>query len=299
MAVTHELVGCYCISLILFFALFFGLNYPEIQHQSYTETMCTLTSIHLKEQYRCYKSCPLLCRRSIPYSKTCDQLFNEFSSFDPVRCKNGSGSCPNPNQGCNNGYKCCYTSCDRCCDEKCDSKGENCRKVCIDCRCKCTDWIWDNECHIACPIYYDVLMKFTYSSENGDKKMASSISKSFGTNKAEALKFYEFYDILKEFTCYFNPNDPKEVLLDINQSGWKWAITVLFGMIPLAICTVALVAEFYLWSGFDCTSCCRRKETTSFAENIPSATPYEEHGYATAIEVESNNNNGDSVLSKS
>ncbi|KAJ7935758.1 hypothetical protein B0H13DRAFT_2649462 [Mycena leptocephala] len=45
--------------------------------------------------------------------------------------------------------------------------------------------------------------------------------------------------------CYYNPANEAQVLFDVSFTKWKWAITAVFGMLPLLI-TLGLFAYFLL-----------------------------------------------------
>jgi len=254
---------CICsliITLSLFFGLFFGLMYPEIYISNFTPTTCTILSTDVLYRYSCSKSCQSCTQTQSPYS--CDSVIGFDQSLNPKQCLNGTSSqCPIQGQMCGNGYVCCITFCQTCTSVSC-SNGK-CSTTSYPCNCNCISSVSNNQCSVNCNILYTSILYVKYlvghnsnlttvnpdgttTTINSDNSVtvSSSYHQDFGQSLNGATNFDNYYTSLKNFRCYYDPNNPYTVVLSIAYTPWKWAVFAIFGVLPLMAVFIAITHVF-------------------------------------------------------
>jgi hypothetical protein len=222
------------ISIALFFGLLFGLIYPEIYRASYTPAQCNLYLTTINYNYLCYKNCDS-CKES-DVSQSCDSFISQFQSYNPKECLNGTMTqCPKQGQICGNGYKCCATSCSTCCSTRC-SNGR-CSTSCNPCNCYCSLSVSNSQCTTNCDIVYTSILYFKYKILN-TTEIKSAYSQYFEKDLKAATDFTQYYNSLKDIKCYYDPNNPYVISLNIDYTPWKWVIFAIFGIVPFMIALI-------------------------------------------------------------
>jgi hypothetical protein len=253
------------ISLILFFGLFFGLNYPEIKQHQWPAAKCTVIWERLDENYKCGTSCSYC--GSTSSSLAGGKIVSTGNSYSPVTCRNDSSKCPPVGQHCNNGYKCCSECCSMystSCTEDCDSKGrctEDCSTYCsLYVCCQSTSSL---DCTLTCPIHATVTLGVTFYASK--KFINSSIVTDCGTDLPGANRFYTKYGVDTIFTCHYDPNNPMNVIIDPKYTTWKWVLSA-FPMVVLLSFIIFVVVMM-------CRCMCKYKwEHKVTSDNSPNYT---------------------------
>jgi hypothetical protein len=270
---TRDEGFCFCMSislvitLALFFGLFFGLMYPEIYVSGFKPTMCNLLSTDIIYRYVCSKSCSSCTQTSS--SNSCSSVIGYNQALNPKQCLNGTTSqCPIQGQTCGDGYRCCAHFCQTCqsCSSSCS--GGTCKQSCTSysCNCVCISSVSNNQCTVTCGIHYSTSLYVKYivgynsniTVDNGDgttttinsdntATISSTYIQDFGNDLNTATNFENYHKTLKVFKCYYDPNNPYVVKLNIDYTAWKWAVFSIFGVIPLMtvliIWTHAIVSD--------------------------------------------------------
>ena len=248
-------IGWLC-ALALFFGLFFGLNEPDLEHRGYTLSECTFISATIQPRYCCDVSCGG-CDAAPASANSCATLQDQQENMSVPLCESSNGTCPHfAPQTCNNGYFCCSNACDTC--TICTKRG--CRFY--PCNCHCTTSVNARACQIGCGKCFTTQVNVQVDGRNG------TYVKDFGKSLGEAQVSLE--DFPSTFPCYYN--DQGEVILIYPTTPWFWALTVVFGIIPLAcMCTL---------SGLHCRHRHRRQQQQPKADphrlpesEIPIANP--------------------------
>ncbi|KAK1219377.1 hypothetical protein PQX77_017902 [Marasmius sp. AFHP31] len=86
----------------------------------------------------------------------------------------------------------------------------------------------------------------TYTPYGGSARSVS-ISQDFKQNQGDAQEFANEYAVGTTHKCFYNKKNLDEVSLNVSFTGWKWAITAIFGMVP--------VLAVILYGGY--ALCCR------------------------------------------
>ena len=132
------------------------------------------------------------------------------------------------------------------------------------CRCAC-QWSCDNSYHsnciISCPTCYSVVLAYTYRTKSGSLQIVTQ-PKDFEKNKDKAETFLNDHQLNATSPCHYNPDDLSQarftfspvsdslltlsiqITFDISYTGWKWAITSIFGIIPLAVVLLVCLVLF-------------------------------------------------------
>ncbi|KAJ8072236.1 hypothetical protein PM082_015795 [Marasmius tenuissimus] len=246
------------VALGLFFGLFFGLNFPEIVRHGWPITKCTVTSTNLNTRYCCFTECRSLCGNEAFGAPTCSSLVNQINGgtagYNPAECQRNSSACPNSRGDlvCDNGYYCCSRCCDTCqkCSKTCTGSGnsQSCTQSCssYQCNCRCCSSTQHRSCTVQCPTCFYVALGMTYTPYGGSARNVS-ISQDFKQNQGDAQEFADEHAVGTTHKCFYNRKNLDEVSLDVSFTGWKWAITAIFGMVP--------VLAVILYGGY--ALCCR------------------------------------------
>ncbi|KAJ6582329.1 hypothetical protein B0H19DRAFT_1118053 [Mycena capillaripes] len=236
-------------SLALFFGLFFGLNYPEIVRHGWPLTRCTVLDSEIATRYCCETSCETSsCRDAPSGSQQCSAVISSIDSgYSPSACASNSTSCPTQiGSICDGGYYCCATCCSTCtsCTSSCSGNPPTCSQSCTTytCNCYCCSSTNDLYCTLSCPICYNVDLQLSYSSRDGVTHNVSYVQ-DFSKDVNKADNFFNQHTTNSTSFCYYNPANENQVLFDVSFTKWKWAITAVFGMLPLLI-TLGLFAYF-------------------------------------------------------
>ncbi|KAJ7845131.1 hypothetical protein B0H14DRAFT_3086397 [Mycena olivaceomarginata] len=226
------------VSLALFFGLFFGLNYPEIVRHGWPLARCRVLSAEIATRYCCETSCSTGSCQSAPGgSPQCSSTISSIDSgYSPSACALNSSSCPSQSGSvCDGGYYCCQTCCQTCqsCTSSCSGNPPTCTQSCTSytCNCYCCSSTSDLYCTLSCPICYKVDLQLLYSSRDGE---SHNVSYLLNRHLANSTLF-----------CNYNPKDKSQVLFDVSFTAWKWAITAIFGILPLFV-ALSLFAYFLL-----------------------------------------------------
>ncbi|KAJ7578415.1 hypothetical protein C8J56DRAFT_1030818 [Mycena floridula] len=246
----------FAVSLPLFFGLFFGLNYKEIIINGWPLTLCTINNATLATRYCCYSDCSNQCRTpadigSPPCGDMGKKVDNEYS---PSECSRNSTLCPAAaGQTCDGGYFCCSECCSTCtsCSTSCSGSGasQSCSQTCTSysCNCYCCDSTDHRKCTLQCPTCYSVNLAVTYSPYHSNVIQSNvTYSQDFGQDSVKANAFLASHPVDSRTKCYYNPKNLAQVLLDVSFTAWKWAVTALFGMIPLLF-ALLLSAYFFFY----------------------------------------------------
>ena len=149
---------------------------------------------------------------------------------------------------------CCATYCQTCqsCSQSC-SNGK-CSTSCYSypCNCICISSVGNNQCTVSCNILYTAELFVTYKvgddsnitnvnpdgttvivNSDNSVTISSNYQQDFEQDLTGATNFVNYYKALKTFKCYYDPNNPYVVALNIAYTSWKWAVFAIFGVIPL------------------------------------------------------------------
>ncbi|KAJ7157562.1 hypothetical protein C8R43DRAFT_402257 [Mycena crocata] len=230
------------LSLPLFFGLFFGLNYPEIVHSGWPLTRCTVLASEIDSRYCCETSCSGSCASAPSGAPMCSaQISSINSDFSPTACAANITSCPTaPGSTCNGGYACCATCCSTCesCSTSCSGSPPVCTESCTSytCNCSCCSSVNNLSCQLSCPICYTVNVDVTYKARGVSPSMRNTTYiQDFEKDLRAAEDFYNHHIANSTSFCYYNPKNGSQILFDVKMTPWKWVITAIFGMLPLAI----------------------------------------------------------------
>ncbi|KAJ7478451.1 hypothetical protein FB451DRAFT_1242037 [Mycena latifolia] len=239
------------VSLALFFGLFFGLNYPEIIRHGWPLTRCTVLSSEIASRYCCETSCDTSsCQDAPSGSAQCSSVISSINSgYSPSECTSNSTSCPSGiGSACDGGYYCCNTCCQTCtsCTSTCSGNPQTCTQSCTNysCNCYCCSSSNDLYCTLSCPVCYNVDLQLRYASRDGEAHNVSYVQ-DFSKDVNRADDFLNRHITNSTSFCYYNPANEAQVLFDVSFTAWKWAVTAIFGMLPLLI-TFGFFAYFLL-----------------------------------------------------
>ncbi len=210
-------------AVICFTTLFVGLELPEILRANYVTTACKVLSYQTTKAYHCAtEDCQ--CRES--RAPTCKRMISYLErAFSPETCI-AKDVCPGT-QACSNGYMCCQECCGTC--SSCDADG-NCYSY--SCNCWCCDSVSNHRCDVACEIYLSGDMVVVLADTNTTARVVLP----FGTNVAASQVAETKYAQNNTVVCYHHPTDYYEIVFDVGYTAWKWVVTTLFGIVPLAVC---------------------------------------------------------------
>ncbi|KAJ7639903.1 hypothetical protein B0H17DRAFT_1023283 [Mycena rosella] len=276
------------LSLALFFGLFFKLNYPEIVRSGWPLTRCTVLASEIDSRYCCETSCSSTCASAPSGAQQCSaQISSIDGGFSPTACAANSTSCPTgPGTTCNGGYVHC-TICPATCSNlfcSCSGTPSTCTQSCTSypCNCYCCSSTNNWACQLSCPICYTVDVDVTYKARGSGSLMHNATyTQDFKKNIGAAESFFNQHITNSTSFCYYNPKDDSQILFDVKMTPWKWAVTALFGILPLVVSLGALAYLFIVspfidaikeWYGNARRS---RKERKSQEANVdPIPPPY-------------------------
>eukprot|EP00128_Syssomonas_multiformis_P009347 Colp12_sorted_trinity150504_noHs@649 len=240
--------SAFCLAMMimigLFLGLFFGLNYPEIKRAGYTSTQCLITDKNLDQRYCCKKVCSG-CSES-PYGlPRCSSVVNSVNRlYDPDVCIANNRSqdyCAKPSYPCQDGYECCSECCSTCtsCSTSC-SKG-SCSTSCSSytCNCFCCSSVSERYCSVVCPTCYAVTLYLQFLVNNSTRINTMYVDDT-GEDFAGAQRFYSRYEVNSTTPCFYNPDNPSDVVLDKSYTAWKWVLfsfPAFFLLVSLIILT--------------------------------------------------------------
>ncbi|KAK0202662.1 hypothetical protein DFS33DRAFT_1275733 [Desarmillaria ectypa] len=203
----------FVLSLPLFFGLFFGLN---------------------------YKDCSPSCFASAPNgASTCGDLINQVNGYNPAACAANNTTCP----------EAIGTICEVL-QYMSVVHNELLRSNVIiilqsimhndfflmehfRCNCYCCSSTNHRQCTLRCPTCYSVTLIMSYSPYNGYTQSNVPYTQDFSQDSSKAEAFLGNHAVNSTTKCYYNPKSLTELSLDVSFTAWKWAITALFGMIPI------------------------------------------------------------------
>ncbi|TFK73396.1 hypothetical protein BDN72DRAFT_761725 [Pluteus cervinus] len=259
------------ISLVLFFPLFFKLNYPEIIRHGWPITRCHILQSEIIPRYCCEAQCKTDCSTAPSGAQQCSSLISSIDSgFSPTACAANSSACPSGVGGaCDGGYYCCSDCCQTCssCTNSCSGTPSICSTSCIPscttytCNCYCCSSTPHQSCTLSCPSCFSVQLNLTYYTT----KLAlesTTYTQDFKKDNTAADNFLQAHLANSTSTCFYNPKDLTQVSFDVSFTAWKWAITAVFGMLPLFVCILGFtylsgapqkiwgwVSGFFKWVG--------------------------------------------------
>ncbi|KAH7090857.1 hypothetical protein BKA62DRAFT_833670 [Auriculariales sp. MPI-PUGE-AT-0066] len=248
-------------ALALFFGLFFGLNYPEVVRQGWPITRCTVLDSHIDQRFCCQKSCGSVCIGAPFGAPTCSSITSQINNqFNPLQCAANPSSCPATSGACSGGYKCCQQCCDSCqtCSQSCSSTSggsSSCGTKCssYSCNCRCCSSTSTLSCTYTCPTCYTDVFTVTYKTYGG-QTVNATVRADMGKDNGKATRYLDEHRVGSTSKCFYNPKNLSEVLFDIKFTSWKWAITAIFGMVPL----LAIACYFaFICCCAPCIACCR------------------------------------------
>ena len=121
------------------------------------------------------------------------------------------------------------------------------------CACSCCSSTNHHACTVQCPTCFAVNLGMSYTPYGfGTSHRNVSYSQDFKQNRGDAEAFENEYAVGTTHKCYYNKKNLDEVSvgflrcesvganltrleisLDVSFTRWKWAITAVFGMVPL------------------------------------------------------------------
>ena len=234
MGLSKETAGCLCvstiISLALFFGLFFGLNYPEILRFEYIPTTCTTLCASLIPRYCCQTNCDGGCASVSLGALSCFTALQSYQNTDPITCAS-SNSCPVNGYPCDHGYHCCSTVCSTC--RRCTTTDKKTTCSNYICNCVCVSSVSHRQCSVTCNQCYTSSLYLTYTINSGEV-LTTTHSTDVMTNRQAAVDLIDKYGNGTVYPCYYHPTQTNQLILEAPAyASWKWAITSLFGIIPL------------------------------------------------------------------
>ncbi|CAG8474298.1 9096_t:CDS:1 [Scutellospora calospora] len=247
------------IALSLFFGLLFGLGYPEIKRAEYIPTTCTIEAESIKPRYCCYLDCDLTCQNAPSSTPSCSSLESRWNAFSPTQCvaasvanssQNLNDYCPidGPQAICDNGFYCCSECCETCtsCSTSCTGTTGGCSTTCTSYTCNCWCCISTNHqsCQVKCPECYSVELIVQYLLWGGGEIMTSKISVEFNQALNDAQEFLSAHPVTSKVRCYYNPENPLQVLLSVNYSVRTW---VLVGISALILIVMLSIGTRYIF----------------------------------------------------
>lgn len=206
---------CYTIILSsLFFGLLFGFTYELL----YIQTSCVIYNLKTEYKYNCTLICNE-CSNNILFD-SCNDLIN-----------NATNEICNNKESCISSYQNKQCNKEECCKKCCDTCTSCINTECypIPCNCKCCASI--NSCYLDCNIgkIYSLLMEYSINNEIKIKNYYSSNIFNITNNN---------------FTCYYNPTNPN-IYITEKIIPWKFAIFILFGLIPCLIGIILDISKLY------------------------------------------------------
>ncbi|KDQ12087.1 hypothetical protein BOTBODRAFT_34705 [Botryobasidium botryosum FD-172 SS1] len=256
--ITISFLVLFVLSLPLFFGLFFGLNFPEIRRNGWPIAQCTVDDAQVLSRYCCEQtSCAVnTCFSAPPSAPQCSASITQINSnYSPAACaaSNSTKSCPpNTGQACDGGTHCCRQCCQTCqsCHQSCTGSGskKTCTNRCVpyQCNCICCSFTSHLECTLSCPTCYSVDLALTYTPWGSSTKQNATYHEEFSKNGNGANTFLSLHKKGSTMKCYYNPKSRGDVALDVSFTPWKWVITALFGMLPLAIASAYFFVAYAL-----------------------------------------------------
>lgn len=219
-------------------------------HTSYIEIPeCGVVSTDIVTRYECGRSCAG-CSETQSNVPTCGARINHFESLDPEKCEAGdSNNCAQNGSPCNGGYKCCATVCQTC--RSCHSNGKG-GTSCYSyvCNCVCIRSVSRNHCTVSCYQAFSGKLDLIFNKINGEEQRATFI-KDFDRNQQSAQNFIASFPVGKSITCWYNPSDPTQVLIDGDFfTDWKLYVTGFLSILPLFL-TLAVMTHFSFRSMVD------------------------------------------------
>ncbi|CAG8719728.1 12941_t:CDS:2 [Cetraspora pellucida] len=173
---------------------------------------------------------------------SCSSLEARWNAFSPTKCadvlmannsQNIGDYCPiDGSQAiCDNGYYCCNEccqTCTRCYNNSCTT---------YSCNCWCCDYTYHQSCQIKCPECYTLKLMVQYPIWGGEI-ITSNITVDYDQALTDAQNFMTTYPVESQVRCYYNPENPLQVLLSIDYSVRTWVLVgisafILFVMLAI------------------------------------------------------------------
>ncbi|CAB4377871.1 unnamed protein product [Rhizophagus irregularis] len=249
------------LALSLFFGIFFGLGYPEIQKANYISTYCTIDDKTISSKYCCYKKCNY-CNTANAVAPICTDLKSQWNLLSPETCASAvlansslSNVCPiNDLKGvCDDGYYCCSKCCSTCtsCSNSCSSPGSSssCSTSCVSysCNCSCCNSTYHRSCQIICPTCYSAVLTMSYQKDDKSSyiQITTNITVEYRENLNGAEQFLAKYPISSTIQCFYSPKDPFKVLLNVQLTVKTW---VAVGITASFLTIILMYGTWYLFS---------------------------------------------------
>ncbi|KAF7343977.1 hypothetical protein MVEN_01686900 [Mycena venus] len=229
------------VSLALFFGLFFGLNYPEIVRHGWPLARCRVLSAEIATRYCCETSCSTgSCQMDIARVHVLRTLLRvprsqvvfameAITAVLPAarRASLVPRAAPEILQRAVNLAPPTRKHSPLHCEHRPSKYNQSSR-----CNCYCCSSTSDLYCTLSCPICYKVDLQLLYSSRDGEPHNVSYVQ-DFSKDVNSADSFLNRHLANSTSFCNYNPKDESQVLFDVSFTPWKWAITAIFGILPL------------------------------------------------------------------
>ncbi|CAG8778598.1 21182_t:CDS:1, partial [Gigaspora rosea] len=193
------------------------------------------------------------CRDTPTSAPSCSSLESRWNAFSPTQCsavlmannsQNIGDYCPiDGSQAiCDNGYYCCHECCSTCTSCTVDSDGSR-RCTTYSCNCFCCDSTNHQSCQIKCPICYTMELIVQYPLWGGEIT-TSKISVDYDQALTEVQKFLTENPVESKVRCYYNPENPLQVLLSIDYTVKTW---ILVGISAFILFLVLVIGTYYIF----------------------------------------------------
>ncbi|KZV99448.1 hypothetical protein EXIGLDRAFT_724931, partial [Exidia glandulosa HHB12029] len=215
-------------TLVLFFGLFFGLNYLEIVRHGWPVTRCRVLDARVDQRYCCELACSN-CASAPQGAPSCATITSRIArQFSPSACAANSSVCPASATGtCDNGYTCCGQCCSTCqsCSTSCSSDANGvstCTQSCTtsECNCTCCSSTAHLSCSYSCPTCYNDVLDISYMTYRG-QTVNTTYHEDFGKDTDKSTLFLQQHAKGSVSACYYNPSNLNEIAYDVKFTTWK------------------------------------------------------------------------------